>query len=67
VDQNIVAQTTYQKVVYDSPSAKKFGADQYGMKRYVMAFLKKGPKRNLSPEKAKKLQKAHLEYIFQMA
>jgi uncharacterized protein len=28
---------------YDSALAKKLGADDYGMKKYVMAFLKTGP------------------------
>jgi uncharacterized protein YciI len=31
------------KSVYDSLLAKQLGADDYGMKTYVMAFLKKGP------------------------
>lgn len=63
---NIAAQTTHQKVEYDSLAAEKFGADQYGMKKYVMAFLKKGPNRDLESDKAA-LQKAHLENIFKMA
>lgn len=32
--------TTFQSL------AKKYGADEYGMKTYVMAFLKNGPDRN---------------------
>jgi hypothetical protein len=30
---------------YDAALAKKLGADEYGMKQYVMAFLKDGPNR----------------------
>ena len=29
--------------VFDSLKAIKYGADDYGMKSYVFAFLKKGP------------------------
>lgn len=54
-------------VAYDSVKAKAYGADQYGMRKYVMAFLYKGPNRDLLPEKAAELQKAHLRNIIQMA
>lgn len=47
--------------------SKKYGADDYGMKKYVIAFLKKGPNRDLSPEKAQELQMAHMENIGKMA
>ena len=53
--------------IYDSIKAKQYGADAYGMKKYVMAFLKKGPTRNLDPEAADRLQMAHLENINRMA
>lgn len=33
---------------YDETLAKKTGADAYGMKTYVMAFLKTGPNRSQS-------------------
>ncbi len=52
---------------YDSAKAKAFGADEYGMKKYVFAFLKKGPNRDLPPEKAQALQMAHLQNIQRMA
>ncbi len=52
---------------YDSLAAVKFGADQYGMKKYVMAFLMKGPNRDLDSLKAAELQRAHLENIGKMA
>ena len=47
--------------------AEKYGADDYGMKQYVMAFLKKGPNRDLSSEEAKELQLKHLQNIEKMA
>lgn len=55
------------EIVYDSINAKKYGADQYGMKKYVMAFLKRGPNRSLDEAKANELQMAHLNNINRMA
>lgn len=52
---------------YDSTMAKHLNADEYGMHRYVMAFLKKGPKRDQDSVTAAQLQKAHLENIIRMA
>lgn len=52
---------------YDSILAKKVGADDYGMKQYVMAFLKRGTNDTISKERATKLQKDHLENIQHMA
>ena len=52
---------------YDSTLAKQYGADAYGMKKYVMAFLKRGPNRDRTPEEAAELQRAHLENIGRMA
>jgi uncharacterized protein YciI len=51
---------------FDPAKAKKYGADQYGMKKYVMAFLKRGPNRDLPAEKRKELQAAHLKNIVRM-
>ncbi|MBK8946705.1 MAG: hypothetical protein IPM32_15735 [Ignavibacteriae bacterium] len=58
---------TNTEVVYDSVKAKKYGADDYGMKKYVMAFLKRGPNRNLDSAKSAELQMAHLQNIFRLA
>lgn len=52
---------------YDSVKAAEYGADDYGMKKYVMAFLKSGSNRNLSDEERIILQKAHLENIVKLA
>lgn len=51
----------------DTALVRQTGADQYGMRQYVMAFLKAGPNRNLPKEEAAKLQMAHLENIGRMA
>ncbi len=47
--------------------AEKYGADDYGMKMYVVAFLKAGPNRDQSKEEAAGLQKAHMANIMRMA
>ena len=52
---------------FDSELATKFKADEYGMRKFVMAFLKKGPNRNQDSATAIKLQKAHMENINKMA
>ncbi len=54
-------------IVFDSLRAAKAGADDYGMKQYVMAFLKRGPNRDRSKEEADKLQRAHMENIGKLA
>ncbi len=56
-----------EKMEKDTALARELGADEYGMKKYVMAFLKKGPNRDRTPEEAAKLQKAHLDNIGRMA
>lgn len=52
---------------YDAVLAMKYGADDYGMKKYVMAFLYRGPNREIDSAKAAQLQMAHLENIGRMA
>ncbi|MEL7145441.1 MAG: YciI family protein [Bacteroidota bacterium] len=52
---------------YDSIKATKYGADDYGMRKYVMAFLKKGPNRPADSVKAAELQAAHMANISRMA
>lgn len=52
---------------YNAEAAKEFGADNYGMKRYVMAFLKAGPNRPQDSTKAAELQAAHMANIGRMA
>ncbi len=52
---------------YNSTLADSLGADQYGMKKMVIAFLKSGPNRSQSQEEAQKLQRAHLDNIGRLA
>lgn len=54
-------------VVYDSLYAQRLGADDYGMRQYVMAFLKSGPNRDQAPEEEAELQRAHMENIGRLA
>jgi uncharacterized protein YciI len=51
---------------YDAALARQLGADDYGMKKYVIAFLKRGPTR-LSGKEAEELQNAHLKNIIRLA
>lgn len=52
---------------YDSLLAKKYGADDYGMKQFIMAFLKTG--KNVLTDKAEedRLQSEHMKNINKMA
>ncbi|MCL2909461.1 YciI family protein [Shewanella aquimarina] len=52
---------------YDAELAAKVGADEYGMKRYVMAMLMSGPNRDQTEEEAERLQRAHLDNITRLA
>lgn len=52
---------------YDSLLAKQLGADQYGMRPYVMAFLKSGPNRTQDSLAAAELQRAHMDNISRLA
>ncbi len=55
------------EVAFDSALAAKYGADDYGMRKYVLAFLKRGPNQDLDSAKAAELQMAHLKNIMAMA
>ncbi len=52
---------------FDPELAKELGADEYGMKFYVMAFLKIGPNRDQDSTEAARLQRAHLDNINRLA
>ena len=55
------------EVGFDSVLAQKLGADDYGMRQYVMAFLKRGPNRSQDSTEAAMLQRAHLDNIGRLA
>jgi len=52
---------------FDSLKAARYGADPYGMKTYVMAFLKRGANQSVDSARAAQLQRAHLQNIERMA
>ncbi len=62
---SVDAQT--QEGVYNAELAAQYDADDYGMKKYVIAFLKRGPNRDRSQEEADALQAAHMVNISRMA
>lgn len=52
---------------FDAELAKRLGADEYGMKTYVLALLKKGPNRDMTEAEAMELQTAHMKNIQRLA
>lgn len=52
---------------YDAALAAEYGADDYGMKLYVMALLYRGPNRDQDSTTAYDLQRAHLDNINRLA
>lgn len=61
------SENAYASAPYDSILAQQIGADDYGMRSYVMAFLKAGPNRSQDSTAAAELQRAHLDNIMRMA
>ena len=51
------------EATYNDELATRLGADDYGMRTYVVAFLKAGPSRSQNEEEAAELQRAHLDNI----
>ncbi len=55
------------ETAYNVELAKEYGADEYGMKPYVMAFLKTGPNTPRDSIHAVELQSAHMANIGRLA
>ena len=55
------------KPAYDSVLAKKLGADDYGMRRYVIVFLKPGANKITDSVKRVELLQGHLKNIGRLA
>ncbi len=51
----------------DEEMIKELGADELGMRKYVMAFLKSGPNRDQDAETSRKLMQGHMDNIGRMA
>jgi uncharacterized protein YciI len=61
------AQTKPVDKKYDEALAKRLGADEIGMRQYVIAFLKAGPNRPKDQKTAADLQAQHMDNINRMA
>lgn len=53
--------------VCGSVKARHYGADAYGMKKYIMAFLKSWPNHSVDSVQRSDLQRAHLDNINRLA
>ncbi|SDE27835.1 YCII-related domain-containing protein [Dyadobacter soli] len=56
-----------QSTAYDSTLAKKLGADEYGMKKYVMVLLKTGTATGLPKSRTDSLFAGHMQNINRLA
>lgn len=63
----LVQNSFSQENPYDSVYAQKLGADDYGMKKYVMAFLKSGKTKMEDKDESNRLQMEHLKNIQRLA
>lgn len=63
----VAAPALAQTAPYDSAYAASLGADEFGMRPYVMAFLKKGPNRPADPKQRAELQRGHMANIARLA
>ena len=52
---------------YDAQLAKRLGADEYGMKSYVLVMLKTGPNVSATKEERAKLFQGHMANIRRLA
>lgn len=52
---------------YDAAKAKELGADQYGMRTYVMALLRPGTAAITDSVQLTEIQRGHLDHIQKMA
>lgn len=66
-DQARSAVPSADTLAYDSALARSVGADEIGMRSYVMAFLKRGPNQGLDSAQSAELLRAHLANIRRMA
>lgn len=66
-DRNVHSSTDQTESSYDSLLAAETGADAYGMRSYVIAYLLKGPNREQDSLEATQIQRAHRDNIKRMA
>lgn len=65
-DQNTSVLST-ENPEFNQELATELGADNYGMRRYVLAILKAGPNRDHNEETAMELQRGHMANINRLA
>ena len=63
----VCSSSTHKQAEQDAKLSEQLGADVYGMKQYVLAFLKSGPNRSQDSIEAALLQRAHLDNIIRLA
>jgi uncharacterized protein YciI len=52
---------------YDAALAQRLGADEYGMKNYVLVILKSGPNASLSKDERANVFRGHMANIHRLA
>jgi uncharacterized protein YciI len=62
-----VISATVADVEFNEELAARLGADGYGMRPYVMAFLRAGPTDGLDTETLRELQSGHMALIQRLA
>ncbi|ACT94183.1 YciI family protein [Dyadobacter fermentans] len=59
----LLSAAAHAQNAYDSTLAKKLGADEYGMKKYVMVFLKTGSATNVPKSSSDSAFAGHMQNI----
>ena len=67
VTQSEATHVNEYSIRYDSLLVKEMGADDYGMRKFVIAYLKRGPNRDQDSVQAENIQRAHLDNMVVMA
>lgn len=63
----VSAEPAAERPAYDEALAKRLGADERGMKKYVLVILKRGPKEPASEAERSKLFQGHMANIKRLA
>lgn len=61
------SESSPESIAFDSLLAAELGADDYGMRTYVMAFLKSGPNQDHEDQTILELQRGHMNNIQRLA
>ena len=67
VTQSEATHVNEYSIRYDSLLAKEMGANDYGMRKFVIAYLKRGPSRDQDSVQTENIQRAHLDNMVVMA